>query len=124
QTNVWFCGPATIGLRRSKFFVTCLVVFALAPVGPSAAPQRGMQPGEAFVTRFSGVVTTPGQPNQPPITSINVNGVAGSIIDIRAPAFPPIGLHWMTEPQRNAVTAREVGQIFGVVLDDATPPNI
>ena len=124
QTNVSFCGRAVIGVRRSKFFAACLVIFALAPVGPSTAQQRGMQPGEAFVTRFSGVVTTPGQTGQPPITSINVNGAVGSIIDIRAPAFPPTGLHWMTEPQRNFVTAREVGQVFGVVLDDAAPPNI
>ncbi len=125
QTNVSSLDRAIVaGIRRSKFIGASLAAIALASVSPSAAQQSGMQPGEAFVTRFSGVVTTPGAAGQPPIASINVNGIVGSIVDVRAPAFPPIGLHWMTEPQRGAVTAREVGQVFGVVLDDATPPNI
>src|SRR5262249_4527096 len=56
--------------------------------------------------------------------SIDVNGVVGSIIDLRAPRQAPLGDHWINEPQRNPITAGQVGQVFGVVLDDATPPNI
>src|SRR5262249_26485383 len=37
---------------------------------------------------------------------------------------PPTGTQWINEPQRNPVTAAQVGQVFGVVLDDATPPNV
>ncbi|MFG1479151.1 hypothetical protein V5F53_10860 [Xanthobacter sp. V4C-4] len=48
----------------------------------------------------------------------------GGIIDIRAPGRPPRGEHWLDEPQRTPVSAGEVGQIFGIALDDATPPNI
>jgi hypothetical protein len=90
-------------------------------VDPAAAQTGGLAQGEAFVTRFSGVTQgSSGQRN--PV--INVNGASGSIIDLRAPGFPPMGIHWMTEPQSNPVTAAQVGQVFGVVLDDANPPNI
>jgi hypothetical protein len=93
------------------------------PIDPAAAQQGGLQPGEAFVTRFSGVTQAPG-PGGQQVPVINVNGISGSVLDLRAPGFPPIGIHWMTEPQSNPVTAAQVGQVFGVVLDDANPPNI
>ena len=74
----------------------------LLAMSPLAAQQGGgMQPGEAFVTRFSGVVQVPG-PNGQTISAINPNGTVGSIIDVRAPGYAPAGLQWMTEPQRNA----------------------
>ena len=55
---------------------------------------------------------------------IDTNGTVGSIIDVRAPRKPPLGQHWIDEPQRKPVTANQVGQVFGVVLDDAGPPNV
>jgi hypothetical protein len=78
-----------------------------------------IQPGEAYVTRFSG--TQPG-PGGAPV--INPDGTSGSIIDVRAPKRPPIGQHWVDEPQRKPVTAAQVGQVFGVALDDANGPNV
>src|SRR5436309_7926053 len=111
-------------IRHSSLPRAILITIGFLAFDPAIAQQRGMQPGEGFLTRFSGVTTTPNPAAQRPTASINVNGVVGSIVDLRAPAFPPVGLHWMTEPQRNPVTAREVGQVFGVVLDDASPPNI
>src|SRR5262245_61449210 len=86
---------------RISGYLAALALFCVDPTPAEA--QGGMQPGEAFVTRFSGVTATAGAPGQPPVVAINVNGTVGSIIDVRGPAFPPIGLHWMTEPQRNAV---------------------
>src|SRR5439155_10835905 len=56
--------------------------------------------------------------------AIDANGTVGSIIDVRAPTQPPRGEHWTSEPQRQPVSAGQVGQVFGVVLDDASPPNI
>ena len=85
---------------------------------PGFAQQGPLQPGEAYVTRFSG--TTPGAAG----TTIDINGTVGGIIDVRSPRRPPLGQHWIDEPQRAPVTAGEVGQVFGVVLDDATPPNV
>jgi hypothetical protein len=82
-----------------------------------------MRPGDAYLTRFSGTVEQPG-PGGQPTTVINLQGTVGSIINVRSPRRPPRGEHWFDEPQRKPVTAVEVGQVFGVVLDDATPPNI
>jgi hypothetical protein len=99
------------------------LAWLLLPIDPAAAQQSGLQPGEAFVTRFSGVTRAAG-PGGQQVPVINVDGISGSILDLRAPGFPPMGIHWMTEPQSNPVTAGQVGQVFGVVLDDANPPNI
>jgi hypothetical protein len=84
--------------------------------------QEGLRPGEAFVTRFSGIQSSGPQDN--PIVAIDTNGTVGSILDIRSPRQRPAGEHWINEPQRAPVSAGAVGQVFGVALDDATPPNI
>jgi hypothetical protein len=98
-----------------------LVAFAILPFEPLAA-QDALRPGEAYVTRFSGVTASGSGDNQ--TFTINTGGTVGSIIDIRAPGAPPQGRHWIDEPQRLPVTAGEVGQVFGVALDDANPPNV
>jgi hypothetical protein len=46
---------------------------ALLPINPSSA-QEALQPGEAYVTRFSGVQSGPGG------VVIDTNGTVGSII--------------------------------------------
>ncbi len=93
--------------------------------GPQAAPGEAspLQPGEAFVTRFSGSRMS-GNEDEGVRRVIDVNGTVGSIIDVRAPGQAPMGQHWTDEPQRARVTAGQVGQVFGVALDDAEPPNI
>jgi hypothetical protein len=107
---------------RSRSAITILApALTLATVLLSAEPlfaQEPLRPGEAFVTRFSGTRPGAGGP------VIDINGTVGSIIDLRAPGKPPQGQHWIDEPQRNPVSAGQVGQVFGVALDDATPPNI
>src|SRR5215831_8311582 len=93
-----------------------LVASALLAAEPASA--QPLQPGEAYVTRFSGFLYGATGP------IIDFNGTVGSIIDVRAPGQPPQGTHWIYEPQRSPVTAGQVGQVFGVVLDDANPPNV
>ena len=110
-------------LLRPAKVAACGCAGLFLAIASVAAQQPGLQPGEAFVTRFSGITQAAG-PNGQQIPVINPNGTSGSIIDLRAPGFPPMGIHWMTEPQSNPVTAAQVGQVFGVVLDDANPPNI
>ena len=84
--------------------------------------QQSLRPGEAVVTRFSGTTSTtiPGGS----MTVIDPNGTSASIIDLRSPGRPPQGDHWVNEPQRSPVTASQVGQVFGVALDNDALPNI
>ena len=91
---------------------------AVAQASDTAAALR---PGEAFVTRFSGT-RAEGDDNK--VRVIDPDGTVGSIIDVRAPQLPPRGQHWIDEPQRTPLKAKEVGQVFGVALDNASPPNI
>ncbi|PLX36361.1 MAG: hypothetical protein C0606_16885, partial [Hyphomicrobiales bacterium] len=78
-----------------------------------------MAAGEAYATRFSGTADEAGRP------VIDPAGVVGSIVDVRNPQFAPEGQHWMDEPQRAPVTSGEIGQVFGVALDDAEGgPNV
>ena len=92
-------------------------------IQPADAQQDPLRPGEAFATRFSGTVSVTG-PDGRQTVAIDPAGTVGSFVDLRAPGQPPAGQHWISEPQRKPVTARDVGQVFGVVLDAASPPNI
>lgn len=92
------------------------------PIDDAGGPPPGnasdltpIRPGEAVVTRFSHTLGEPDSEGQP-VTVIDLDGISASIIDIRRPAEPPEGQHWIDEPQRAAVTAGEVGQVFGVTL--------
>ncbi|HKA80790.1 MAG TPA: hypothetical protein VKD43_12195 [Xanthobacteraceae bacterium] len=107
----------TTGTALARAVLLLTTALTLLPTGPALA-QDAMQPGEAFVTRFSGIRPTVNGP------AIDTNGTVGSIIDVRSPRTPPLGQHWVDEPQRKPVTAGQVGQVFGVTLDDANPPNI
>jgi hypothetical protein len=86
------------------------------------AQQGPLQPGEAVVTRFSGTTSAPGSSGD--ITVINPGGTSASIIDVRSPGRPPQGEHWINEPQRTPITASQVGQVFGVAIDNESAPNI
>ena len=106
--------------RRALLAVTILILHAASS---AALAQTGpLQPGEAVVTRFSGTATVPIAGGQ--ATVINPDGASASIIDVRSPRRPPSGDHWINEPQRRPVTAREVGQVFGVALDTEAAPSI
>jgi hypothetical protein len=99
--------------------VSWLLIAALVVALPDAAQaQDALQPGEAFVTRFSSATNEGGR------AVIDTDGTVGSIIDLRRPGTAPLGAHWSNEPQRAAVTAGQVGQVFGIALDDAAPPNV
>ncbi len=107
----------------SRVIGMCALMFALIGPFPAMAQEAGMKPGEAFLTRFSGIKPAEGAGETGPFV-IAPEGIVGSILDLRAPGRPPQGSHWVDEPQRAFVTAADVGQVFGVVLDEQSPPNI
>ena len=109
--------------RRSAYVVGILASFTGITIAPAAAQQDLLRPGEGFATRFSGTASVNG-PDGKPVVIIDPSGTVGSIVDLRVPGHRPAGEHWFNEPQRRNVTAREVGQVFGVALDAASPPNI
>ena len=90
---------------------------------PAVAQQQPLGLGDAVVTKFSGAAAVPG-PDGNPLTLIDPAGAVANIIELRAPGRPPQGAQWFDKPQRPAAYAAQVGQVFGVALDDATPPNI
>ena len=105
--------------RRALALASSASLLALGLTASAVQAQTaGLQPGEAVLTRFSGAVAGPGGPQ------IDASGTVASIVDVRRPGRPPQGEHWVDEPQRRPVTAAEVGQVFGVTLDEASPPNI
>lgn len=82
--------------------------------------------GEAVVTGFSGA--------QPPTliapgvdpadkTYIDLAGPSARVIDLQAGGSPPQA-QLLQAPKTFTVTASQVGQVFGVALDNASPPNI
>jgi len=103
-------------MSRSRTQTLSILLLAATLPLAAQAQDAAMQPGEAFVTRFAGTANADGR------VVINPNGTVGSIIDLRMPRQPPQGQHWVDEPQRNPVTAAQVGQVFGVALDEG--PNI
>ena len=109
-----------------------LVVFQLHS-GNAGAQQRDRSPslnlGDAVVTGFSGTLppdaTKPHPANTSAIdlTFINPDGPSARVIDIRQPGFVWDG-RLLAAPKIFDVLAKDVGQVFGIALDDQAPPNI
>src|SRR6185437_3550436 len=113
---------------RPKSILAALALAALAAVSSGAAlaqQQAIYAPGEPIVTGFSGVAP-PGSP--PPTgdpldrTFIDLDGASMVIQQLR-PDGPPAG-QVIDAPTVFSAKARDIGQVFGVTLDDAPVPNI
>jgi len=104
---------------REKIISAVGVIAVLAIlVGLSpAALSQSVGAGDGFLTRFSGTAGA----TEP---AIDLNGIVGRIIGLRAPRVAPSGQHLQSEPPQLSVTAGDVGQVFGVAFDTAAPPNI
>ena len=102
------------GFVRSSWILG-LAALALTIFAVSAHAQSSgvMSPGSAAVTGFSGVPTYP--------TEDRIDQSGPSVRVIPLPAGPN-GLD--NVPKTFTVTARDVGQVFGVALDDQPQPDI
>jgi hypothetical protein len=118
-------------LRRVQVFVAAVALVA-APLLLFSGTDRAVAqdkaiyaPGEPIITGFSGVVP----PNPPPAsgdpidqTFIDLDGTS-MVIQQLQPDGPPSG-QLIPSPTVFSAKARDVGQVFGIALDDAPVPNI
>jgi hypothetical protein len=133
-----FASPIADPIRRcSRVGVVAVAVFmrtaALLAAGAAITGAASAQdasgilaPGNAVVTGFSGTQgpgTAPQGVDPADLTEIDLSGPSARIVDLQAPGAPPQA-QLLTAPKRFTVTASQVGQVFAVALDDATPPNI
>src|SRR5580700_7144081 len=125
----WAALSAGVG-KRARLAAVSALVGAGALIGlaaGTATAQTGpavLIDGNAVVTGFSG--TQPPLPFPPEVTdkaTIDLNGPAARVMDLQSPGAPPQA-QLLTAPKPFTVVAGQVGQVFAVALDGATPPNI
>ncbi len=121
---MWFY-PKALNMRRlpSGVFAAIVLASTIFSASSSYSEEAEFNAGEAFSTRFSGTKQEKGADNKFKQV-IDLDGIVGSVIDIRQPGEAPRGQHWSNEPQRLQIKAGQVGQVFGIAIDDAPKPNI
>ena len=121
--------PRSAGARLARALLLGLGLLAAPLANPAAAQSNGtaiLAPGEAVVTGFSGIQTvtpTPQGVDPAALTFIDPAGPSARIIDLRNAGGPPQA-QVLPAPKPFTATAGQVGQVFGVALDNASPPNI
>lgn len=116
--------------RKIRFWLTTGVGIAIACASPAAPAQQHsiviVAPGNAAVTGFSGALPpiqiAPGV-DPGTLTFIDRNGPSLRVIDLQHMGGPTTAqLVGVAKPF--TFTAAQIGQVFGVALDDGSPPNI
>lgn len=93
---------------------------------PQAAPVVILTDGNAVVTGFSGAqVTGQAATSATPADRlfIDLEGYSARVVDLQDPGAPPQA-QLLSAPKPFTLTAGQIGQVFGVALDNANPPNI
>ena len=122
--------PLAYSLARLVCYaIASLVTLAATPpAGAQQLEQGVLAPGNAAVTGFSGV-----QSSSPRSGSSASRGADETVIDLNGPSLRIIDLQHMGGPPGAQVvraakpytaTAAQVGQVFGVAYDDASPLNV
>ncbi len=119
------------GGRRARAVFAAAVALALLAFSSALSKARQspvalIAPDEAAVTGFSGAPPPPQiAPGDDPaaLTFIDENGPALRIVDLRRMGGPAAA-QLVGAPKPFTVPASKIGQVFGVALDDATPPDI
>ena len=116
-----------VALRMVATALALLVLIAtIEPSFAQIAPAGILAPGDAAVTGFSGAPL-------PAEIAPGVDPAAKTYIDLGGPSLRVIDLQDMAghlraqlvpAPKPYTVTAAQVGQVFGVALDNTVPPNI
>jgi hypothetical protein len=103
---------------------TLAFAFAASTIAVAAHAQDAIvQPGYAVVTGYAGFVEgqPPADADPTDYRTINLQGISAEVADLTT-----LGAQGTlsTVPKPFSVTAAQVGQVFGVALDDAKQPNI
>ncbi len=118
-----------------KLIARLLPLLLLVLIHPdSAAAQQSNHPpelglGDAVVSGFSGTLAPdpakprPANKSVVDLTFINPDGPAARIVGLAHPGHA-FDASVFPAPKPFDVLAKDVGQVFGVALDDANPPNI
>jgi hypothetical protein len=108
---------------RRYALLFCLLLLPAVVRAQNAPPI--LPAGDAAVAGFSGttVVGSPPEPQRLDKTYINLDGPALRIIGLDRLGAPPQG-QFVPAAKPFAATARQIGQVFSVALDNADPPNI
>jgi hypothetical protein len=115
--------------KRAQFgCFAAVLVLSIATVDPAWAQQSSgiIAVGNAAVTGFSGApLPTQIAPGEDPAdkTFIDLDGASLRIIDLQHMDGPPIA-QLVDAPKPTTWFAAQIGQVFGVAIDNANPPNI
>ncbi len=105
------------------------LLLAFTSVGASSAqtpPPGIIKPGDAATTGFSGVTYPPRvRPGENPLeqTFIDLNGATLRIVDLQNMGGTAYG-QLVAAPKPFIANAAQLGQVFGVALDNQVPPNV
>ena len=96
--------------------------------GGQEIPASMLSQGDVVVTGFSGTLAPDPATLRPGSdlldeTLIDVEGISARILSIAAPGFVWDGRAWAGQSQLQ-FRAGDIGQVFGVALDDAESPNV
>jgi len=116
------------GARAAALASAFGIAVLVAATGAATAQGAGgiLVPGNAVVTGFSGakVPAAPAGGSDPAdLTEIDLAGPSARVVDLQSPGAPPQA-QVIKAPKPFTATATQVGQVFAVTLDDATPPNV
>ena len=100
--------------RLAHALMAALTLIIGLHTAPLLAQPQAIQPGDAFLTRFSGSQDVGSGP------ILNTEGVVGSIYDVSQPSATPMGQKVNNIFSRKDILASQVGQIFGVAIDPKT----
>lgn len=116
-----------VAARKMLRFALALILLPAVFESASAQGPHGLySPGDAAVTGFSGAIRPfeikPGQ-DPDPLTLIDPEGSSLRVLDLTRMGGPPEG-QLVGAPKRLTISAKLIGQVFGVALDDQSPANI
>jgi uncharacterized repeat protein (TIGR01451 family) len=114
--------------QLARFLPVALLLFLPPTAGAQqSAPPPILNLGDAVVTGFSGTLAPPQRrpsgKSAADLTFIDPDGPSVRVIDLSHPGHVWQG-QLFDAPKSFTATAKDVGQVFGVALDDQAPPNI